>query len=267
MKEQVFARVDGGAEEVRHDTRYYWDNSRRSESNRINLQRTLSGEAFWEDENGRQSVPVGKIMLFTQRENSRYGFPATGSQPYRHRYLSIDPTATAIPIFNRIRQDFGSVLSMPAQSESSALFDQVFHCFSQRSFRDRYHESELITRLLTAIYRQQVEETQDSDPIEYGYYLLQNQHTSPITLKDVAARCGVSREHFIRSFHERYQEPPGKILRSLRLKHAQSILEATRLPIKDVALASGFSSSNVFCRAFRSAFGMSPADYRKQLAT
>lgn len=264
MQEDVFARVDGGAEEVRHDTSYYWDNSKRSESNRINLQRTLSGEGFFENEGGRRVLRNGSLIAFTQRENSRYGYPATATAPYRLRYLSIDPSATATPLFNRLRRDFGSVLSMPEGSDSCALFDELFKRFQTSQFHDRYHESELITRLFTAIYRQQVADTQHSDPIEFGYHILRNRYTSPITLKEIAARCSITREHFIRAFSQRYQQAPGSILRQLRLDHARSLLETTSLPLEQIATSSGFSSANVLCRAFRKAYEISPNKHRKK---
>ncbi len=262
MWEDVFARVDGGADETRHDTSYYWDNAKRGGSNRINLQRTLAGEGFFEDETGRYALPRGKLIAFTQRENSRYGYPATATEPYSLRYLSIDPSATATPLFNRIRRDFGSVLSMPEGSESCALFDELVHRFQSKSFLDLYHESELVTRLLTAIYRQQVNDTQRSDPVEYGYHLLRNRYTSPITLKEIAANCGITREHFIRAFSQRYQQAPGTVLRHLRLQHARGLLETTTHPLSKVATASGFSSANVFCRAFRQAYGTTPSQHR-----
>lgn len=262
MQEDVFARVDGAAEEIRTNTRYFWDNSKRSESNRINLQRTLAGEGFFENSQRRYAVPAGKLMAFTQRENSRYGYPATATQPYRLRYLSIDPTATATPLFHRIRKDFGPVLTMPEGSESAALFDQIYHHAQHRTFRDRYQESDLITQLLTAIYRQQVEETQRTNPIEYGYHLLQNRFASPITLKDIAQSCSITREHFIRAFSQRYGQSPGAYLRKLRLEQARSLLQTTQYPLDKIASASGFSSANVLCRSFRQTYGQTPTSLR-----
>ncbi|MDQ8185019.1 AraC family transcriptional regulator [Pelagicoccus sp. SDUM812002] len=267
MREDVFARIDGGADETRYDTSYYWDNSKRSESNRINLQRTVSGEGFFENETGRHPLPKGSLIAFTQRENSRYGYPATASEPYSLRYLSIDPSTTSTPLFNRIRCDFGAVLSMPDGSESCALFDETFKRFQARTFLDRYHESELVTRLLTAIYRQQVNDTQHSDPVEYGYHLLHNRYNSPITLKEIAAACGITREHFIRAFAKRYKRPPGVVLRQLRLDHARSLLETTQFTLQHIAGASGFSSANVFCRAFRQAHGTTPSKHREAAAS
>jgi len=113
-----FPAVDGGDEERITDTGYYWDNRKRSETNRINVQRTLEGAAFFENEQGRFIVDVGKVMIFTQRENSRYGYPPTARQPYRHRYISIDPSPILNPLFHKLRNEFGSVILMdpPIQS-------------------------------------------------------------------------------------------------------------------------------------------------------
>ena len=78
----------------------------------------------------------------------------------------------------------------------------------------------------------------------------------------MARQCGVTREHFIRAFGERYGETPGVMLRRLRLEHARSMLLATELPVAEVAAASGFASATTFCRAFRAAYAISPARVR-----
>ena len=264
MKFGTFPAVDGGGEEVICDASYYWDNSKRTETNRINIQRTLTGSAFWQDDTGRYTVGPGKVMIFTQRENTIYGYPPAGIEIYRHRYLSIDPTPTIVPLFQRIRQDFGSVLLMDPKLEACRHFNELFERFRQRTFRDLYHELELITMLFISMYREQVEATRRSDPIEYGYHLIHNQFRNPINIEIIAERSQMSREHFIRSYTTRYQETPGKALQRLRLENARFLLRSTDQPIESVAKTSGFSSSNVFCRAFRKVFGISPNAFRKE---
>ncbi|MEZ0218407.1 MAG: helix-turn-helix domain-containing protein [Rariglobus sp.] len=81
---------------------------------------------------------------------------------------------------------------------------------------------------------------------------------SPINLKPIAEKCGVSREHFIREFTDRYNESPGGFLRSLRLDHARTMLAATSTNVESIALSSGYASSNSFRRAYRQKFGRSP---------
>jgi AraC-like DNA-binding protein len=256
-----FATVDGAAEEVHADARYRWDNGVRGDADRLVIQRTLAGEAFLRDAAGEHRVPAGRAMLFTHREPSVYGYPPGATAPYRHRYLSLTPSGLR-PLFDRIRRDFGPVVSMPPESEVAALFDELYDGSRRHRLRDRYHESELIYRLLIALYREQVAGTRTSDPIEFGYHYLRKRFRTPVNLKGVAAQCGVSREHFIRRFGARFGESPGALLRRLRLEHARAMLRATELGLAEVARASGFVSANTLCRAYRARFGRSPGGER-----
>ena len=256
-----FAVVNGAAEEVRRDTSYRWDNATRGDPNQLVLQRTLAGAGFFRDAQGERLVPVQHAMLFTQRETTSYGYPADASEPYRLRFLAFSPTGVRL-LFDRIRADFGSVVRMPEESEVAALFDEVFDGVRRRSLRDRFHESELIYRLLIALYREQVQGSRERDPVEFGQHYLRSHFRSPINLKGVAAKCGITREHFIRAFRARYGEAPGALLRRLRLEHADTMLAATELGVAEIARASGFGSANTFGRAYRARYGASPGGRR-----
>lgn len=256
-----FSAVHGVGEELRTGPDYVLENARREDAPALVIQRTLAGAGFFELAGRRELVSAGRAMLFTHREPSRYGFPPEATTPYRLRFVAFSPAGVR-PLFDRLRADFGSVVSMPADSEATALFDEVQHRFEHRSFHDRFHEAELLHRLLIALYREQVFGTRTSDPIEFGYHYLRDRFRAPINLKSVAAHCGVSREHFIRAFRARYQESPGALLRRLRLEHARTMLAATTFDIQDVARASGFTSSNTFCRAYRRHFSRTPAAER-----
>jgi len=258
MSADLFGVVRSAAEEVQTAPSYFWDNRNRGADNRLVIQRTLDGCAFFHDKRGRRLVPAGHSMLFTQAEPTRYGYAEETEKPYRLRFLSLSPSPSLLPLFEQLRTDFDSVLPMPDDSESMALFREIFTRFKQRTFYDRFHQSELAYRLLIALYREQVHETRSSDPIEFGYHFLKSHFRSGVNLKCIAGKCGVSREHFIRQFGVRYGEPPGKMLRRLRLEHADAMLAATRLGVEAVALASGFASPNGFGRAYRLKFGRSP---------
>ena len=256
-----FAIVHGAAEEQRSDVSYRWDNATRGDGDRLVIQRTLGGAAFFRDAAGEHSVPVGHAMLFTQREPTSYGFPPGATEPYRHRYIAFSPTGVR-PLFERIRADFGTVVRLPEESEAAALFDELFEGVQRRNLRDRFHESELLYRLLIALYREQVQGARERDPVEFGLHYLRGHFRSAINLKGVAAKCGITREHFIREFRVRYREAPGALLRRLRLEHARTMLAATELGVAEIARASGFASANTFGRAYRARFGRSPGARR-----
>lgn len=259
MSTDSFAAVRAAADETNHSD-YFWDNRNRAAEVRevLTLQRTTGGAGFFRDSRGTHQVPSGHVILFSHHEPTSYGYPEDGTEPYRLRYVQVWPAPTFLPLFNQIRQEFGSVLPMPARAESTALFNEVFTRYKQRTFRDRFQESELLHRMLVALYREQVQQTQTTDPIEFGYHYLLNHFRSPVNLKTVAIECGVSREHFIRQFRLRFTEAPGSMLRRLRLEHADAMLAATQQTVEEVALASGFTSANSFSRAYRQKFGRSP---------
>lgn len=258
---EPFSVVQVGAEEVRRSADYRFDNANREPKSSLVIQRTLAGAAWFRDASGTQPVPAGYAMLFTHTEPTAYGYPPAATEPYRLRFLSFSPDGV-VDLFVRLRAEFGSVVRMPDESEATALFDEAIERYRRRQFRDRLHESELVYRLLVALYREQVQGTRTSDPIEFGHHYVRNHFRSPVNLKGVAQKCGVSREHFIREFSARYRESPGLMLRRLRLEHAQAMLAGTVLSVQDVALASGFTSSNTFCRAYRTRFGHSPGAAR-----
>jgi len=169
-------------------------------------------------------------------------------------------------LFDGLRGEFGAVLRMAVEGEASAVVREIGRRLRTRTFRDRFQEAELLHQLLVALYREQVAATQIQDPVEYGHHFLRDNFRSPINLKEVAERCGVSREHFIRAFGKRFGEPPGELMRRLRLEQAQRMLGATQLAIQEVATACGFTDANTFCRAYRLRYGTSPGAARTRKA-
>lgn len=258
MNDPVFPAVLNTADETRSLASYAFDNQRRNgTADLVAIQRTLRGRAWFRDQRGTHDVPAGHAMLFSHAEPTSYGFPPDETEPYHLRYLSVTIGGLA-SLLARLRTDFGSVVSMPDDCEATALFNEVYQRFHARSFRDRLHEAELMHRLLISIYREQVQGTRATDPIEFGHHYLRSHFRSPINLKLVADKCGVSREHFIREFTRRYQESPGALLRRLRLEQARAMLAATHTDVESIALASGYASANTFCRAYRQKYGRSP---------
>lgn len=258
MSGAFFTTVIYSNDEEWASSAYAYDNSRRGgSSDHVVIQLTLRGQGWFRDSRGMHSVPSGHAMLFSHDEATSYGCHDNAADPYVLRFVSAKIGGLGA-LFNLIRTDFGSVVNMPAESEATALLNELNARFTQRTFRDRFHESELFHHLLIALYREQVHATRTSDPIEFGYHYLRSHFRSPINLKLVAEKCGVSREHFIREFTERYNESPGGFLRSLRLDHARTMLAASSTNVESIALSSGYTSSNSFRRAYRQKFGRSP---------
>lgn len=78
----------------------------------------------------------------------------------------------------------------------------------------------------------------------------------------VARHARVSRWHFQRMFKALTNETLHDYIRGRRLSNSLNALEQAQRPILDIALAAGYESQAAFTRAFKHAFGLTPARYR-----
>jgi AraC family transcriptional regulator len=86
----------------------------------------------------------------------------------------------------------------------------------------------------------------------------------PIKLRELAALAGISTRHFERAFRQSTGSSPHAYVMNRRLHMARELLiNQPELPIDQIALRLGFSSSSHFSSAFRRQTGLTPTDFRK----
>jgi AraC family transcriptional regulator len=83
-----------------------------------------------------------------------------------------------------------------------------------------------------------------------------------LSLEELAGRSGWSRFHFHRAFRRLVGETPKQYMLRLRLERAAARLAASSDRVLAVAVATGFTSHEVFTRAFHRRFGRTPTNYR-----
>ena len=59
------------------------------------------------------------------------------------------------------------------------------------------------------------------------------------------------------------QMTPSNYIKSVRMSVAARLLKETSIPVPEIALQTGFSTTKYFNRVFKDEFGITPADYRK----
>lgn len=85
------------------------------------------------------------------------------------------------------------------------------------------------------------------------------------SIEDLAAELGVSARHLRRAMEAELGVSPTELAHSRRLALAKQMLHDTRLPVTEVAFASGFSSVRRFNAAFFERFGRPPSAVRRSL--
>lgn len=85
-----------------------------------------------------------------------------------------------------------------------------------------------------------------------------------VSLSTLAAEFDLSPRNLVQSFRRTIGVTPDHWMRERRIDRAKDLLGNTSASIEDVAAACGFGSKAQFVRAFVSATGASPANWRKQ---
>jgi transcriptional regulator GlxA family with amidase domain len=88
-----------------------------------------------------------------------------------------------------------------------------------------------------------------------------------LSIEALAARVNCSPRHFARQFKETFSVSPGEYVEGLRLAEAAERLVATTVTLDAVAASVGYSSAEVFRRAFERKFGVRPSLYRSRFSS
>jgi transcriptional regulator GlxA family with amidase domain len=80
----------------------------------------------------------------------------------------------------------------------------------------------------------------------------------------LAAHAGFSPRHFRRILRREAGASPAEFVEGVRLDTARDLLAAGRGSVKEIAVATGFNSADVFRRAFRRRYLLSPTVYRER---
>ena len=87
----------------------------------------------------------------------------------------------------------------------------------------------------------------------------------PLTISTLSRRACLSATTFKESFRRLYGLPVHAWLRQRRMERAAELLRSSSLSVLGVAQSVGFSSASQFTAAFRRQYGVTPAQYRKNV--
>ncbi|WP_367184142.1 GlxA family transcriptional regulator [Devosia sp.] len=161
----------------------------------------------------------------------------------RDRFTCAGGVAAADMMLSLIKRDHGEAVS-------SAVTDQlIHHRIREASERQRM---DMRTRLGVA------------DPkLLRIISLMERSIERPLTIAEFARGVALSPRQLERLFLKHLGTSPNRHYIKIRLDHASHLLRQTRMPILDVAMASGFSSASYFSQSYLDHFGHSPSSERK----
>ena len=142
--------------------------------------------------------------------------------------------------------------------------------------RDIGWESSVKARLVqflvryARLYAAQCEKRRDGGDDYYGYIYkvleyVNAHYSEDVTMAQLSAVTGLSPDYMARRFKAVMYMSPSEYVRKFRIAKAMEFLCNTSLSIAEIAAQTGFSDVSLFSRVFKTAVGLPPASYRKNL--
>ncbi len=92
-----------------------------------------------------------------------------------------------------------------------------------------------------------------------------NSHmTEQLSLKDLAEQASLSMFYFSKLFRKETGYSPHEYIIITRLNHACYLLATSRLSVKEICFACGFTNESSFCAAFKKKYLQTPIEYRRE---
>lgn len=93
--------------------------------------------------------------------------------------------------------------------------------------------------------------------------ILRRLYAGPLTIEEVARRCGQSVRQLQRRFQAAFGISPQEFLIKTRVLAAQRLLESTSRNASEIARLCGFADASRFSQHFRKRVGLTPTEYRE----
>ena len=94
--------------------------------------------------------------------------------------------------------------------------------------------------------------------------IIESQMNTAPSITEIAKSMRINRSTLFRSFVSEHGISPKRYLENLRLEKASGLLSKTKLSVKEISEACGFSHPSHFGKVFRVQFGMPPAEWRRK---
>lgn len=229
-----------------------------------------SGKAHFYFNGVEEIVTAGNMVLYRPKEEQRY------------YYYGVDHTEvywvhfTGNNVTNILRNYGFPEKSHVIHTGTSLEYKRIFlQLIQELKLCKPYYEKILIyylDYLFIMISRLQDRKPREKsillmDEMDQAVTYFHSNYNLPISIDEYSKKHGMSVSWFIRNFKDYTGITPAQYILSLRISNAQSLLESTNYNVKEIASIVGYDNPLYFSRIFKKNCGVSPKEFRKQLAT
>ena len=224
-----------------------------------------SGRGKFESRPGISTViePGYAFLLFPGVWHRYAPAPETG---WHEHWIGFDGEIARRWLKHKFISPKSPVSKINAEDTLLATFSRVMH--SIRSNRPALQQilagatANLLGLFYSAQQTSSAIESPHANVIESAIGRIQNEFARDLDMKALAQEFGVSYSWFRSTFAVHTGLSPHQYLLELRLVRARNLLAETQLPVKAIALQTGFGNEHYFSRLFRQKLNCTPSQWR-----
>ncbi|RVH18777.1 AraC family transcriptional regulator [Sinorhizobium meliloti] len=247
--------------EIRTDASYDWDGRKRGQTPFTVLQHTIGGAGNLRYENRTHRVRPGETLLLLVPHNHRYWLEEGGR--WEFFWISMNGEE-ALRIHRAILAVTGPIIRLqPDTVEHLADCSLRLIAGGETPGSASAIAYEAAMALYDDVFGSHPVLSEESRKMQHVIDHILGNLDKPLPVEELARISGLSRAHFSRAFAASEGMPPAEFVLQKRLQRAVKLLTKTAdLPVKEVAILSGFEDPNYFAKVFRRVFGASPTEFR-----
>ncbi len=259
-RHRLHAMPTSAGYEVRQDEPYDWDGRRRGLTPFTVLQHTISGTGRLRYESRSYRVNTGDTLLVLVPHNHRYWLEK--GERWEYFWISMNGEE-ALRIHRLILAAAGPVLKL-----QQATIDHLADCSLRlvKGATTPASASAIAYEAAMALYDDVFGShafAADRSVMQVVIDHINANLDKPLPVEELAKVSGLSRAHFSRVFAESEGVPPAEFVLQQRMQRAAKLLtKAAFIPVKEVAIMSGFDDANYFSKVFRRIYGINPTEFR-----
>ena len=219
---------------------------------------TLNGEGELSYAGNTFPLTKGSVFFIDCRNRHEY---YSVTEDWEFCYLHIDGSMVQ-ELYSQFAQTTVCVRNAPA-TVSETVFS-ILELKRENPFFG-YTVSESIYHILCTLLACAAglpEQTHIPSDIRRALKIASERPVGTIGVEELAEALHMSRVNFSCKFKKYVGVPPKEYLLNQQVEAAKKLLEEEKLPVEEISIRCGFSSSSAFARSFRTVTGFSPVAYR-----
>ena len=256
--------VEYGQRRYDFDNQHRADFARHLQKNTCAFQYTFSGEGRF------QTLPNGRIVRLTPGMGflvpvpspTRYWLPPGGTWEFGFLLISGD---MAHDLVHQLVRLHGYLWQLPVTHPAINLLKDVHTRVLTGRIPDEFEASALAHRFMMELFRAHRKPRPEVLPAIGRVIRLVDQeyHNPDLSIERMAREASLSRHHFSRLFSRETGSSPHHYLLHFRLQQALNRITNTIIPIKQIALESGYRDYAYFCKEFKRWTHQTPLSARR----